>query len=74
MDYKCQVNQEQIVKGGLLHAIKYHCKIDFDFDQNTDIFDVISPFRKENIHGFTFTIKQYDFNEIHINKLGSYYK
>ncbi len=32
IDYDFIVIKEDIIAGGLLHAISYHCKIDFEFD------------------------------------------
>ncbi|EGR34581.1 hypothetical protein IMG5_006670 [Ichthyophthirius multifiliis] len=74
VDFKCQINQQDIINGGLLNAIKYHCNIDFDFDLNIDIFDCTQPLKKENIKGFLCTQKSYDQSALLINRLGSKYK
>ncbi|KAL4467078.1 hypothetical protein ABPG72_019288 [Tetrahymena utriculariae] len=73
-DYGCQVNKQEIVKGALLHSLKYHCKIDFAFDQDTGIFEQISPLRKDQIYGFIPSVKLFDMKLLDINKEGDLYK
>ena len=37
-DYGVTVDKKILIKGGLLHSLRYHCKIDFNFDYDTQIF------------------------------------
>ncbi|EAR93017.2 tetratricopeptide repeat protein (macronuclear) [Tetrahymena thermophila SB210] len=73
-DYGCQVNKQDIIKGALLHSLKYHCKIDFAFDQDTGIFEQINPLRKDQIFGFIPSVKLFDMKFLDINKEGDLYK
>ena len=73
-DYLYSIKRGDVVLGGLLHAMCYHCKVLLKFDEKIELGRNLEVFKKEDFLGLQIKAKTYQFKNIEIRLLSEKYR
>lgn len=74
-DFSYVINQKEVVLGGLLHAMCYHCKAIMKFENKIELGSKsVCPFKKDDFLGLQIKAKVFQMKNIEIRLLSDKYR